>query len=141
MVLDEFQWLANEQSNVVADLKLVWDVYISRLPAGIVLFLSGSIASFMLDKVLHSSAFYGRIDTVLHLEPFSLSDTQTFLHRRGHSEVLEAAMLFGRIPKYLELADNAPLKRNGIRQRHPIGAIRRVAIDADFSSAAIGRSL
>jgi uncharacterized protein len=59
LVLDEFQWLANYRREMVSDLKLVWEQYLSRVP-GAKLILCGSIASFMTAKVVRSSALYGR---------------------------------------------------------------------------------
>ena len=55
IVLDEFQWLANYRREMVSDLKLVWEQYLSKVP-GVKLILCGSIASFMTTKVVRSSA-------------------------------------------------------------------------------------
>ena len=82
VVLDEFQWLANYRHEIVADLKYVWDRFFSKLP-GQKLLLCGSIASFMIEKVLKSKAFYGRIDVELELLPFKLAETRQMLAGRG----------------------------------------------------------
>jgi hypothetical protein len=43
IVLDEFQWMANDRSGIVSDLKLIWERYLCRMP-GVSLVLCGSIA-------------------------------------------------------------------------------------------------
>jgi len=107
IVLDEFQWLANYRSELVAVLKMVWENYLSRKP-GRTLILCGSIASFMTTKVLRSSAFYGRVDATVHLQGFCLAETARMLSKRGFAEVLDAQCFTGGVPKYLELLAEAP---------------------------------
>lgn len=107
VVLDEFQWMANYRSEIVSDLKLVWDQYLSRIP-GVSLILCGSIASFMTTKVIRSSALYGRTDTVIHLKEFQFSETRRMLPQYGLDELLEAQMVLGGVPKYLELVGEHP---------------------------------
>jgi len=103
VVLDEFQWMANYRAEIVSDLKLVWEQYLSRIP-GVSLILCGSIASFMTTKVIRSSALYGRTDTIIHLKEFQLRETRSMLPQYGMEELLEAQMVLGGVPKYLELA-------------------------------------
>ena len=107
IVFDEFQWMANYRADVISELKLMWDGYLSKIP-GTTLILSGSIASFMLDKVLNSSALYGRIESIVHLTEFSIQESNQFLESRGSREVWDARMLFGGVPQYLELASRSP---------------------------------
>ena len=102
VVLDEFQWMANYRSEIVSDLKMVWEQYLSRIP-GVKLILCGSIASFMNTRVIKSSAMYGRTDLVIHLKGFLLDETRKMLPGKGTDEVLEARMMVGGVPKYLEL--------------------------------------
>ncbi len=102
IVLDEFQWMANYRSEIVSDLKMMWELHISRLN-GTTLILCGSIASFMITKVIKSSALYGRTDLVIHLRGFLLPETNEMLESQGQSETIEAQMMVGGVPKYLEL--------------------------------------
>ncbi len=101
LVLDEFQWLANYRKEIVADLKLIWDQYWSQIP-GVKLILCGSIASFMKDKVVQSSALYGRARTIIHLKELNLRETQQLLGCQP-VKALEAQMLVGGVPQYLAL--------------------------------------
>ena len=57
LAFDEFQWMANYRHEIVADLKMVWDLYLSKIK-GITLVLCGSIASFMIQKVLGNISGY-----------------------------------------------------------------------------------
>ena len=57
---------------------MVWEQYLSR-SGKIHIILCGSIASFMIKKVIRSQALYGRTDLEIHLKPFQLFETQEML--------------------------------------------------------------
>jgi uncharacterized protein len=102
VVFDELQWMANYRHELVSDLKFVWDGFFSTL-TGQKLILCGSIASFMVAKVIKSRALYGRVDVEIELEGFRLSETRELFVGRGVDEILRAQMLTGGVPKYLRL--------------------------------------
>lgn len=102
VVLDEFQWMANYRSEIVSELKMIWDQYLSRIP-NVSMILCGSIASFMTTKVVKSKAMYGRTDVVIHLNEFKLIESRQMLKSYGFQELIDAQMILGGIPKYLEL--------------------------------------
>jgi len=122
IVFDEFQWMANYRSEIVSELKMVWDQYLSRIP-NVSLILCGSIASFMTSQVVKSKSMYGRTDKIIHLKEFSLNESRKMLPSYGIHELLDAQMILGGIPKYLELIQDFPslytaidelgLKQNG----------------------------
>jgi uncharacterized protein len=114
IVLDELQWMANYRRDMVADLKYAWDGFLSLLPAQ-KLILCGSIASFMVEKVIKSTALYGRVETQMEVRPFKLHETQQMLPGRGQHEVVQAHMLTGGIPKYLELLRDQPSVQLGMQ--------------------------
>lgn len=69
---DEFQWMSSGQGHLVALLKYYWDNRWRELP--VMLILCGSIASFMVKKVIRSKALYGRTTLQMHirkLDPLS----------------------------------------------------------------------
>ncbi len=107
IVFDEFQWMANYRSEIVSELKMVWDQYLSRIP-NVSLILCGSIASFMTTQVVKSKSMYGRTDKIIHLKEFSLSESRKMLPSYGIHELLDAQMMLGGIPKYLELIQGFP---------------------------------
>jgi AAA+ ATPase superfamily predicted ATPase len=115
IVFDEFQWMANYRHELVSELKYAWDRFLSKLP-GQKLILCGSIASFMVEKVLKSSALYGRIETELEVPAFKLVETQQMLPGKGFDEVLQAHLLTGGVPKYLELLRDYPSVQLGMQE-------------------------
>ncbi|MBF0429813.1 MAG: AAA family ATPase [Fibrobacteria bacterium] len=102
IVLDEFQWMANYQNELVSVIKMIWEKFLSKNPR-MTLILCGSIASFMKSKVLKSSALYGRCDYELNLRPLKLQEMSEFFPGKGSDEILDTAMFVGGVPKYLEL--------------------------------------
>ncbi len=102
IVFDEFQWMASYRSEIVSDLKMIWDQYFSKTP-NLTIILCGSIASFMSEKVLKSSALYGRTSLTINLKAFHLSETKEMLFNKGFTEILESQLYIGGVPKYLEL--------------------------------------
>lgn len=107
IVLDEFQWMGNYRSEIVSELKMVWDQYLSHIP-NVSLILCGSIASFMTSKVIKSKSMYGRTDKIIHLKEFNLSESRKMVPAYGIQELLDAQMIFGGVPKYLELVRDFP---------------------------------
>lgn len=102
IVLDEFQWLANYRNEIVSELKAVWDRELMHR-SNLKLVLCGSVASFMVKKVLRSKALYGRAHLSIHLKPFILSEARQLLVNCGVDEVLLAYEYVGGIPQYLDL--------------------------------------
>jgi AAA+ ATPase superfamily predicted ATPase len=102
ILFDEFQWLANYRNELVSNLKLVWDQYLRKI-SGLKLVLCGSVASFMVRKVLRSKALYGRVDLSIHLKPFSLIEAKQMFPNRSTDELILAYLFVGGVPKYLSL--------------------------------------
>lgn len=100
LILDEFQWMANQQSFLVSLLKVYWDNYWKD--QNVMLILCGSVAHFMVKKVVQSKALYGRINWELSLQALLPDEARKMLPRRGDFESLKYLMIFGSIPKYLE---------------------------------------
>ena len=99
--LEELQWLASYGSNLVAELKYVWDNYFRHNP-DLLIVLCGSAPTFMLDYVIHSKALYNRSQYEMHLAEFGLPDTREFLSKRSSREVMNAYLTVGGIPEYLK---------------------------------------
>ena len=102
IVLDEFQWMANYRSEIVSELKMIWDQYLYGIP-NVSMILCGSIASFMTTNVVKSKAMYGRTDAVIHLKEFKLNESRKMLMSYGFQELIDTQMILGGVPKYLEL--------------------------------------
>jgi AAA+ ATPase superfamily predicted ATPase len=115
LFLDEFQWMASYRDELISELKMMWDQYFSKID-GTTLVLCGSIASFMLRKVVRSKALYGRVDLEINLKPFQIFEAKEMLKSHGNTEVVESVLLLGGIPLYLKLVKNAPSLYLGINE-------------------------
>ena len=98
---DEFQWMSASRTSLVSLIKYYWDNEWKKYP--LTLILCGSIASFMLEKVIKSKALYGRISLELHVHGLNPYEALKMFHnKRSQEECLKYLMIFGGIPKYLE---------------------------------------
>lgn len=103
IVFDEFQWMAAKQSKLVSMIKIFWDQHWKSM--NLMMILCGSVAHYMALKVIKSKALYGRIDTVIQLPPLTIKEGFLFFKRVHKQEALKYFLIFGTIPKYLELID------------------------------------
>lgn len=101
IVLDEFQWMAAGQSKLVSLLKSYWDRYF--LKQNVLFVMCGSIASFMIKKVVKSNALYGRIDLVQNIQALKIQEAQLFFKHKTPRELINYFCIFGTVPKYLSL--------------------------------------
>jgi AAA+ ATPase superfamily predicted ATPase len=100
--LDEYQWLSCQQSKLTALIKSYWDNS-WKASGKVCLILCGSVSSFMVNKVIHSKALYGRIHLELQVGPLSLLESFHLLNKkRSQLECLKYYLIFGGVPKYLE---------------------------------------
>ena len=98
---DELQWMAAGRARLISLLKFFWDSHWKN--NDVMLILCGSIASFMINKVLKSKALYGRTTIEMHLKGFEIREANKFFKKkRGKEECLKYMMIFGCVPKYLE---------------------------------------
>ena len=105
VLFDEFQWMAAERSQFVSTVKYVWDNFYSKSNC-IHLILCGSVSSFIVKKVIHSKALYGRINLKIHLKPLKLGEIKNgFLKTLPKQHIVQIYSALGGVPKYLELCD------------------------------------
>jgi uncharacterized protein len=101
VAFDEFQWMAASQSKLVALIKYYWDNRWKQ--CNVMLILCGSIASFMVKKVMRSKALYGRFSLQLHVKKLLAHEVHQFFPKtKSLDEVLRFLLIFGGVPKYLE---------------------------------------
>lgn len=103
LVFDEFPWLAVGRKQLVSDLKLFWDRWAAN--KNLVLILCGSVASFMVKHLVHSTALHNRKTLEINLGPLSPREAGLFIPRRSLWEKAGLYMCLGGIPKYLEQID------------------------------------
>ncbi len=101
LFLDELPWMAAGRIRLVSFLKYYWDNHWKG--KHVMLILCGSVASFMVQKVLHSNALYGRTTLEILLKGFSPEEAAYLLEKkRSREETLNYQLVFGGVPKYLE---------------------------------------
>lgn len=104
LVFDEFQWMSAGRKRLVSLIKFFWDTQWKK--KNVMLVLCGSIASFMVNKVINSTALYGRINTEILLEALNPDKSAKFFKKkRSKHEILKYLMIYGGVPKYLEEID------------------------------------
>lgn len=114
LVFDEFQWMANLRSPLVSLFKLYWDNHWKN--KNVMIILCGSVATFMVKKVIHSKALYGRINLELCLQGLNPIEARKLMNKRGTWEVLRYLLILGTVPKYLEEIDQNQSLNNNLNQ-------------------------
>lgn len=112
LCFDEFQWMAVGQSKLPSLIKFFWDTQWKKKK--VMLILCGSIASYMVKKVIKSKALYGRISKKILLKSLEPNESLAlFKNKRSKDEILKYLLIFGGVPKYLESIDlNESFNRN-----------------------------
>lgn len=101
LFFDELPYMANRRSEMISDLKWAWDNLWSKKEK-FTLVLCGSVALFMVDSVINSSALYGRINLEICLKPLTLQECYEFFEKRySRREIVNLYMFCGGIPAYL----------------------------------------
>lgn len=108
LYLEELQWLANYQNELVSAFKHVWDNQL-RHNRDLLVVMCGSAPSFMIGKVLRSSALYNRTEENFPVYPLQLPAVRDFFgDSYGTFEVMDALLTVGAIPPYLERLKAGP---------------------------------
>lgn len=101
LFIDELQWLAAGQSELISLMQKYWDTEWKNL--NILLILCGSVSSYMVKRVIQSTAFYGRINWSSALDALSPNESLKLLKsKRNYLEIFKYLLVLGGIPKYLE---------------------------------------
>lgn len=106
---DEFPWFDTPRSDFLMAFGEFWNRCGTAM--GDYLFIiCGSATSWIIDKVLEDTgSLYNRVTSQVHLDPFTLYESETLLEARGFGwsrrQVAEAYMVFGGLPYFLGLLD------------------------------------
>lgn len=105
LFFDELPWLSTPRSMFLQALDHLWNRYLSGI-ANVILIVCGSAASWMIDNVINDKGgLHGRVTKEVRLLPFTLHETEEFLHERGmhldRKQIIELYMCFGGVAKYL----------------------------------------
>jgi AAA+ ATPase superfamily predicted ATPase len=111
LVFDELQWLARGRTKFVSVFKSYWDGYF--LSRNLTVILCGSIAHYMVKKVIKSKSLYGRINCEMLVGELEPPFARKLLGKRGELEGLQYQLILGGVPKYLnEVDQNASFDAN-----------------------------
>ena len=107
--LDEVPWMDTARSDFRSALDYFWNSFASS-QKDILLIVCGSVTSWIINNILFDKGgFYNRITRQLRLDPFSLNECESFFKHNGFSytrkQIIDAYMVFGGIPYYLNLFD------------------------------------
>ncbi len=106
LFFDEIQWMANDRSTLISLIKYYWDNFWKD--NNVMLILCGSIASFMVQKVVNSKALYGRIGSEILLKGLNPNEAvELFNKKKSSEEILKYLLILGTVPKYLENIDQS----------------------------------
>ena len=104
--LDELPWLDTRNSKFLSGLEHFWNSWASARE-DIVLIVCGSAAAWMLNHLIRNrGGLHNRITDRIKLTPFTLQETEAFLHSKNaiysRYQTLLLYMAFGGIPFYLD---------------------------------------
>ncbi len=105
LFLDEFPWMQTFKSNFLAAFENFWNSWAS-LQKNVAVVICGSSASWMIKNVVRNrGGLHNRLTQKIALLPFSLYETEQFLHKRkiylNQYQITQIYMAMGGIPKYL----------------------------------------
>jgi len=105
---DELSWLATPETEFLNWMGHFWNDWASRQPIMIV--LCGSVSSWITQKIVNDrGGLHNRITKYIHLQPFTLGETESFLKSKGYSfqrlQIVRLYMSLGGIPFHYENLD------------------------------------
>jgi len=108
--LDELPWMDTRRSEFLSALEAFWNGWASARN-DILLVVCGSATSWLVKNIFRNKGgLHNRVTRRINLQPFTLAECSLFLEARGvilsTYDLLEAYMVFGGIPYYLDLLDS-----------------------------------
>ena len=103
---DELPWLDSPRSNFLSAFSYFWNSWAVK-QSHLLIIICGSAASWMIKNVVNNKGgLHNRITQTIRLLPFTLQETETYLHNRhvqlDRYQVLQIYMAMGGIPHYLK---------------------------------------
>lgn len=105
LFFDELPWLSGKKSDFLEALGYFWNTWASMKE--IVIVICGSAASWMIQNVVNNrGGLHNRLTKRIHLEPFTLAETEQYLQSRevyfDRYQITQIYMALGGIPHYLK---------------------------------------
>jgi len=103
--IDEIPWLDTPHSGFISALEHFWNGWACSRN-DLMLIVCGSATSWMINKLINNhGGLHNRLTATIHLQPFTLSDTELFLKSQkieySRYQIAECYMTMGGIPYYL----------------------------------------
>lgn len=102
LLLDEISWMGSQDPTFVPKLKSWWD----KQKTHMMLVVCGSISTWIEENILKSTAFFGRVNLTLSLQPLSIPESALFLRKKGMHlsfyDTYKILSILGGVPWYLE---------------------------------------
>jgi AAA+ ATPase superfamily predicted ATPase len=116
ILLDEISWMGSKDPSFIPKLKVWWDKQTTHM----VLVFCGSVSTWIEENILKSTAFFGRINLTISLEPLSITESAEFLRVLGmklsHYDMYKVLSIVGGIPWYLEQLNPSQTADENIKQ-------------------------
>jgi len=102
VLLDEISWMGSKDLSFIPKLKAWWD----KQTVHLLLVFCGSVSTWIEENILKSTAFFGRINLTISLEPLSIPESAKFLRALGMQlsayDMYKLLSIVGGVPWYLE---------------------------------------
>ena len=102
ILLDEISWMGSKDPSFIPKLKAWWD----KQTMHVLLVFCGSVSTWIEENILKSTAFFGRINLTISLEPLSIPESAEFLRAIGmqlsHYDTYKLLSIASGVPWYLE---------------------------------------
>ena len=102
ILLDEISWMGSKDPSFIPKLKAWWD----KQTAHMLLVFCGSVSTWIEENILKSTAFFGRVNLIISLEPLSIPESAKFLLALGMQispyDMYKLLSVVGGVPWYLE---------------------------------------
>ena len=116
ILLDEISWMGSKDPSFIPKLKVWWD----KQTMHVLLMFCGSVSTWIEENILKSTAFFGRINLTISLEPLSIPESAEFLRTLGtqfsHYDMYKLLSIVGGVPWYLEQFNPNVTADNNIKQ-------------------------
>lgn len=116
ILFDEISWMGAKDATFIPKLKAWWDQQVVHM----LLVICGSVSTWIEKNILKSTAFFGRINVTLTLEPLSIPESAQFLREIGMKlsgyDTYKLLSIIGGIPWYLEQLNPAITADENITQ-------------------------
>lgn len=102
ILFDEISWMGSKDPTFIPKLKAWWDKQTMHM----LLVVCGSVSTWIEENILKSTAFFGRVNLMLNLEPLSIPESAEFLIKSGmkisYYDMYKLLSIVGGVPWYLE---------------------------------------